>query len=33
LFDRKVFLETWCRVREGWSDDEAALSRFGYKAD
>ena len=30
LFDRKVFLETWCRVREGWSDDEAALSRFGY---
>jgi GTP-binding protein Era len=30
LFDRKVFLETWCRVREGWSDDEAALRRFGY---
>ena len=30
LFDRKVFLETWCRVREGWSDDEAALGRFGY---
>jgi GTP-binding protein Era len=33
LFDRKVFLETWCRVREGWSDDEAALGRFGYKTD
>jgi GTP-binding protein Era len=30
LFGRKVFLETWCRVREGWSDDEAALGRFGY---
>jgi GTP-binding protein Era len=30
LFDRKVFLETWCNVREGWSDDEAALRRFGY---
>ncbi len=30
LFDRKVFLETWCRVREGWSNDEAALQRFGY---
>jgi GTP-binding protein Era len=30
LFGRKVFLETWCNVREGWSDDEAALRRFGY---
>ena len=30
LFGRKVFLETWCRVRAGWSDDEAALGRFGY---
>lgn len=30
LFGAKVFLETWCRVRDGWSDDEAALNRFGY---
>ncbi len=30
LFGGKVFLETWCKVREGWSDDEAALRRFGY---
>ena len=30
LFGKKVFLEVWCRVREGWSDDEAALRRFGY---
>jgi GTP-binding protein Era len=31
LFGRKVFLETWVRVREGWSDDEAALKAFGYE--
>lgn len=30
LFGRKVFLETWVRVREGWSDDEAALRTLGY---
>lgn len=30
LFGAKVFLETWCRVRDGWSDDEAALRQFGY---
>ena len=30
LFGCKVFLETWVRVREGWSDDEAALRALGY---
>jgi GTP-binding protein Era len=30
LFDSKVFLQTWVRVREGWSDDEAALRSLGY---
>jgi len=30
-FGSKVFLEPWGRVREGWSDDEAALGRFGYE--
>jgi len=30
LFGAKVFLQTWVRVRAGWSDDEAALRTFGY---
>jgi GTPase len=30
MFDAKVFLETWVRVREGWSGDAAALKAFGY---
>ncbi|MDQ3229604.1 MAG: GTPase Era [Pseudomonadota bacterium] len=30
LFGRKVFLETWVRVREGWSNDESALRTLGY---
>ena len=31
LFGRKVFLETWCKVREGWADDVEALKLFGYE--
>jgi GTPase len=30
LFGGKVYLETWVRVRGGWTDDEAAVSRMGY---
>lgn len=31
LFGRQVFLETWVKVREGWSDDERALRSLGYE--
>jgi GTP-binding protein Era len=30
-FGRPVHLELWVKVREGWSDDESVLSRFGFE--
>jgi GTP-binding protein Era len=30
LFGGPVFLEVWVRVKRGWADDEALLTRFGY---
>jgi GTPase len=31
LFDAKVFLELWVKVRSGWADDEARVRSFGYE--
>ena len=31
LFDAKVFLEVWVKVRSGWADDEARVRSFGYE--
>jgi GTP-binding protein Era len=31
LFDGKVFLETWVKVRSGWADNEHALKSLGYE--
>ena len=30
LWDAKVFLELWVKVRSGWADDEAHLRSYGY---
>ena len=30
LFDSKVMLRTWIRVKRGWSDDQRALRSLGY---
>jgi GTP-binding protein Era len=29
-FDAKVYLKTWVRVKESWSEDESLLRQLGY---
>lgn len=31
FFGKKVYLQTWVKVKSGWSDDERALQQLGYK--
>jgi len=30
LFEQKVFLRTWVKVKRDWSDDEASLQQLGF---
>jgi len=30
LLDAPVYLEVWVRVKKGWADDDASLTRLGY---
>ena len=33
LFGKRVYLELWVKVKEGWADDERALHSLGYGRD
>ena len=33
MFDAKVHLELWVKVKSGWADDERALRSTGYVDD
>ena len=31
FFGKKVYLQTWVKIKKGWSDSERALQQLGYK--
>ncbi len=31
LFDAKVHLEIWVKVKSGWADDTRLIRQFGYE--
>jgi len=31
LFDRKIYLQLWVKIKEGWSDSERILNSLGYR--
>ncbi|HBT12990.1 MAG TPA: GTPase Era, partial [Erwinia persicina] len=33
MFEAKVHLELWVKVKSGWADDERALRSLGYTDD
>lgn len=33
LFDTKIHLELWVKVKDGWSDDAAMIRNLGYEAE
>jgi len=33
MLDGKVYLELWVKIREGWSNDERALTSLGYSTE
>jgi len=33
IFDKKVLVKLWVKVKEGWSNDERALKSLGYFSD
>jgi GTP-binding protein Era len=33
LFQHKVMLNLWIKIRSGWSDDERALASLGYQEE